>query len=1324
MNMKKFGLLFTLLLFFLFFNCKSYCDFSGAVGTYSKDNHGNIGYGDNIIAQVVDQTKTVGELIEGAATSLQNQAIEQIEQGNLGASWIPEGADAETAMALATAVLSNLSDYDAGNVNGQLYSPASGVGNVEFDLQNPIVQDALNGIFTLNEKNADTQALEGQTVYTLDIVDESQLYATDIDEFSAEQLRHVINDLYLLSYSMDVEGINDWLAENLPGLKVSEHTIYADGKDLKYDNQGLHSILGVGKGLHKGIANGLFSDSLTNTAILDTARTRYLNGEISREEYLKLMNTVMSRNFLIARKPGVPPQEPKIGSSVSYSTIPYTHLEPERHGKIYNSGDPHYEVTKAIPVDENLNYSVYNTDDVLYDINTRKITLKAWAYDLTLLTNAAYSWQVDVTDYNNPYYEKDESGDYVLDKDGEKIITGYGTKKEYRSTSRSAQDFDYDAQPATKVFYDVPKSDIWTLYSAVVKAELGGYKLTGSKSDLFASQAVGPQRLNVFHNKPSFSTIATSETYLDHAPSSSELDDLQVAADKLLENLKKSIDAAVQRAIGIVPGSKVDYTFKKLHVWTRSESDKGHNLTDPGWAHVGSVLDPNPDTIPENYPNGTYVGGGSVTYKGNGTPREKTFSIGDVNNVVIHTPVVCDPVLKIEPLLYDQLEPETIQRGDYFNDATPLKAGKQKNMQLDTIGEIKIKDAGTHINETIYPRYGGRIYNHKQGVTGRQFIWCNITDAKFPFDVYIQNVAEVPDKNSPYFGDSTYKIKKTYFLEKNTWLSQMICDWNRTHTKAEDKIDWEDVQKWVSSDSDMGGPGTIITFVLPVWVEEKMYGGIETRTIAINCPMAYNKEFTEAQYTEWNNWMEDESHWRTNANMIDENTIDANLYVAKNNSLIVSVFGKIYDLQVNNSRDVDWVNKLWITKKFSTDANSPRDYVTANEAPLGQAEQNRNVAYKYAPKLGYTFSFNFKTKGRKSSQINVSVADEGFYFVSKSGGTPEKVDLYYSKSVYDPNNRFIKIGSGNDKAKLTTRIADSFLKVVPQEMTDSGRIYQNEPLNKWGNKGPYHYENPVEVGSLSKLILPHSLRLTYNNILEYRGNDGGYFAYDAVKKRGGLELYGRGKDENEIYNQDAKGKDNFIGSVGRWYCGYTLPSSTVAVAPGADPNNPANIKKNGYILVRLNIKSDSVKQISGSGRDASIEFQKYLRYTGPEYLNDMKYPGVEWNTNPLVVSPENKKQTLRNNTRQMFTYYEKKDFNVYKSKNPDKALENGRKYSTIVFNKPQFEWLKEFKKNAYEYTSKIIYPSGGTTPSADMGFVAVFESDYRATQDYDLSGTH
>ena len=318
---------------------------------------------------------------------------------------------------------------------------------------------------------------------------------------------------------------------------------------------------------------------------------------------------------------------------------------------------------------------------------------------------------------------------------------------------------------------------------------------------------------------------------------------------------------------------------------------------------------------------------------------------------------------------------------------------------------------------------------------------------------------------------------------------------------------------------------------------------------------------------------------------------DSSSYVATQ-TISLETYGKIYDLQMNNSVDPDWLNKV---QGKDENGRYTLDYIPEGQMPFGQIGQNKNTAYKYAPKLGYTVSFNFKTKGRKTTQVDVQIKD--FKFVSKEAGKNaiQDVDLYYGTGTQK-----IKIDENNNRP-ISVRLSDAYYKVPPQEMTDSSRIYslkEEKGANpadsyqygpyEYGIGGPYNYRNAVPAGHLRLLTLPHSLRLTFNNFVEY------------------MRLF---KKDQASISADAKSTDRVIGSVGRWYAGYILPASTIAV-PKNTPQDKitSSVLKNGYILVSMNFIG---KESNGTD---------YLLYDGPK-VEQITLPNGKTITPPDGIDP-------------------------------------------------------------------------------------------------------
>ena len=370
--------------------------------------------------------------------------------------------------------------------------------------------------------------------------------------------------------------------------------------------------------------------------------------------------------------------------------------------------------------------------------------------------------------------------------------------------------------------------------------------------------------------------------------------------------------------------------------------------------------DSGPTPIDSTYPNGTYKGEGSASWS-DGT----TIGMAP-NNVIVHTPVV-------NYTTKDNIEVEG------FIDQRFTKTSN-KAIQLDKKFKITIPDSGKHIPDQ---GYGTKKYNTEGGYAATAKTpssWGKIKDFKFPFDVYVLYDCNSTDVNKI----TSYE---TYFLKAGTWLSE--------GTERPDKIKLTDNSQ---------------IFLVPVWADEGSLN-VSTRVIAENA-------VTKAKID------------RSQPSANEDRGADDNYKYSATKDVTIDVVGKIYDLQVNNSNDKDW-NGMVQSQVYN------KTTVLANEFPFGLTQrgkneiigsasnvrsQNSNLSYSYAPKLGSAVVFNFKTKGRKSSNIDISVEPNGFYFVSKDGGTAKEVYLYYNKG-----GQYKKIGTGSD-SEIRVAISDQFLR--------------------------------------------------------------------------------------------------------------------------------------------------------------------------------------------------------------------------------------------------------------------------------------------------------
>ena len=745
--------------------------------------------------------------------------------------------------------------------------------------------------------------------------------------------------------------------------------------------------------------------------------------------------------------------------NVEVTTNNYTHLTPSVSASISNDK---YDVTKAIPTSENLTYSI-TADRALYDIATRTYKLTAGVKDITITLKASYTYTYTT---DEPEYKLNEKGEIEKDKDGKYIVEKW-KKVEKTGTSTVSRTLDgkYDRE-ITKYFYDVPKSNIYPVFSGVVSARKSDDTLNSGGLSLSGTATPGAQIFSAIKGKKPDVGDKTGKYYYSLGTYSSKRE-----AEKAIESVgetlaKQKIDTIIGNAIGVV--GAINYGYEGLNVTTESIS---------GTPNVGKASNLTTKVIPSNYSNGTYDGT-AVAFYANGS-----FPTG-CNNVLIHTPVVNKTKITVEKFVNQKINKDT----------------KVTYLQLDKQFIIRIPDDGQHISEK---GYGNRKYNTNGNltITPKETSWGKEKTIMIPFDVYRHN------------SDGT-----TTFIPAR------------------------EVQK-VKGNTDY-------TYTIPSWVWEDKYT-IETRVIAEN---------------------------KQNDNAEVGANLNSNNYIAKQD-ILVEIVGKIYDLRVSSSNDPGWYN------------NIKGEYITDKDFPFGQQSQNKVPSYKYAPKLGYTFVFDFKTKGRKSNNIDVRAYTE-FYFVSKNGGSAKKVDLYYNTV----NEKCVKINEQDARVPLIVKYNDTYMKVPSQEKIDTNKIYKTK----------YNYNLGVNVGTFASMHLPHDLRLCYNNFDEYVG-----------------KLYGKNATKNSIisdatkvtYADETNGGENIvIGSVGHWFAGYRLPASTVAVDTGTKvtPSNVNSVKKvDGYILVKMNIKTN-------------YQNWPYLKYTGPEGLNEnANIPTPDWEKTYDPSNPSN-----------------------------------------------------------------------------------------------------
>ncbi|MCY9663724.1 DUF5704 domain-containing protein [Paenibacillus alginolyticus] len=448
---------------------------------------------------------------------------------------------------------------------------------------------------------------------------------------------------------------------------------------------------------------------------------------------------------------------------------------------------------------------------------------------------------------------------------------------------------------------------------------------------------------------------------------------------------------------------------------------------------------------------------GTISYsliKGIGGGGDKTYPIGGINPVTVHSPVV---------------NYAAVSDDQAHNQKTQPTAGRSA-LILDRPFTVTIPTNGQHKD---IKGYGNRDY--AKYVRDKQ-VW-------FPFDVF--------------------KADRTTFVPKETWVSIPVGQMQTT-------------------------------FFLPVWVDEGNYN-VLFRTFAENSPASFTSQM--------------------NANLDLSNHVATQV-------VPVEVIGRLYDFRITDIADFAWEsvfrtqkgsakptgNAYWVGTKGIDGAS--RGNTPPYVLPVRQGSHPESGKKNVAVKTGYHFKFEVMTKGNMFSAGDGIRITPTFYFVDSKGKTRQEVDLYY----HSGNQRFIRIGSGDDVEKRYVTL-DARLRNVPrQELTDTAATLwslNGSPGAKQTFIDQYmkDAQKPTYVGGYDIMLLPPQLRTFVGSMNVPSG-------INAARANA---------------------------SVQKWYAEYSLPAAPYVVPKGFNlaeygRNNRLYDKspiflKDGYIIVNFNLET-------------------------------------------------------------------------------------------------------------------------------------------------------
>ncbi|KAG3106279.1 hypothetical protein PC122_g481 [Phytophthora cactorum] len=360
-------------------------------------------------------------------------------------------------------------------------------------------------------------------------------------------------------------------------------------------------------------------------------------------------------------------------------------------------------------------------------------------------------------------------------------------------------------------------------------------------------------------------------------------------------------------------------------------------------------------------------------------------------------------------------------------------------------------------------------------------------------------------------------------------------------------------------------------FYLPVWVDEGNYQ-VYFRNIAENAPEGYN-------------WQSDANLDLANHAAVDE--------------VSVEVIGRLYDFHITDIADYNW-ERVFRTFAGSKDPSGasywvgqngidgdPRGNLAQFTLPIRPGSNPLTGMGNVSIKTGYHFKFDFKTKGNMFNKQDGIRITPTFTYVSKAGGTPIPVDLYYKTN----EKPFVKIGSAED--------------TVQRYVVLNERL-RNVPLGGMKNSGYWKYDQHLTAAEKIGVDREEFMR---NYVLKYTKLKTPVGGYDKLILPEQLKTLIGSKD---IPSNASVTPERANASIQQWYGEYSIPAAPYVVPSGTNlaeygrTNGGLTDKspiflKDGYIIVNFDIESIQAGKVN----------EPHLQYIHAPLMNQWKVEGYQ-----------------------------------------------------------------------------------------------------------------
>ena len=721
-----------------------------------------------------------------------------------------------------------------------------------------------------------------------------------------------------------------------------------------------------------------------------------------------------------------------------YKSMPFTKVTATGKLRADNRGGERFEVTEGIPTTESLYGEVKATDYLIGYNFVKKVGLKY--YPITVRKDYILTWEAATPE------EELEEGELP------KQITETVTIEQVITVPRAYG------------YWEIKNLDYYNIQSATIN----NYALPNGSINITPN--------NSYYNVPSVSySHSSNKDYHIIPPEEASLgitlaaetvlggktkpnipsEDFTKEAYTMTGNIKVRSDRVVYNGTTVMNDEIRDTEAQDVNV---SPIQQCYTTTNENVLYKPNQI------IEATKENGIYGTTGKIVYSCRTSDvssqiNNLTYSLNNLNNVVIHTPVLCDPIINADNDKYVQLI-------DLDKNAVQLVLDKDPNLSDFT---VKISNTGTH---SPMPGYYSRDFSKALRDPNISYIQdikgLLRNELKFPFDVYI-------DKGND--GD----ITNDEYIKAGSWI--VI---GRTTQR----------------------------FYLPMWVEEGIYEA-DFRTIAVNCVGTIeNSDKSKIYLTEEEKNTNRQNYVATNKATFE---VSGRMYGLTIYDLTDYPFWE-EAFRVPNSSDF----KKYRPGEFPNGTNKKNynksyyyDYALGTNDQYGN-DTGRDIKYTFPLvngshpyynnqgilKTGYMIRFSLETTGTMYTSGNYISIQPSFYFVDKDGKNRTAVDLYYEESFNGKNNPLVKVGSELDRSNIKrVRTGDINFGIPKAELEQTADILKIRYGNFiWQTEAMYTF-GQIRLTEAFRTFVGNNYTNTIKSLASYKSvKDNGIIDEDMIKR--------------------------------------------------------------------------------------------------------------------------------------------------------------------------------------------------------------------------------